>query len=273
MSYEAYLAHHGIKGQKWGVRRFQNYDGTRIKSNRKPSFKETTDSIRKKLSNEYKPVYRQPLNLEEVKSRGELTDAEAKTCSRLARTMFDRASKVEPAITADVISSADAAGAKMFGLWYRQKQPTSLAAKIGADAKEKGLSFEEAANGVKDTVRYTAVSENHDFVNNYESIKRSLTNKGYEEVRCKNFFEKYRQGQVQHKAVQCTYRDTNGFEFELQFQTPESQAAKELKIPLYEERRKKGVTQTRAVQLELEMRDLAEQVPYPPRISDILSHS
>ena len=25
---QAYLAHHGIKGQKWGIRRFQNSDGT-----------------------------------------------------------------------------------------------------------------------------------------------------------------------------------------------------------------------------------------------------
>ena len=76
-----------------------------------------------------------------------------------------------------------------------------------------------------------------------------------------------------HKAVQSTFRDKNGNVFELQFQTPSSQAAKELKLPLYEERRKVGINEIRAKELESGMLYLANMVEDPKDIDLILSHS
>ena len=64
----------------------------------------------------------------------------------------------------------------------------------------------------------------------------------------------------------------DGYEFEIQFQTPSSQKAKDLKVPLYEERRKLGISESRAKELENKMVQLAEQVTEPKNISKIKSH-
>ena len=271
---EDVLAHHGIKGQKWGVRRYQNSDGTLTEEGKEhySKFGEMEQNVINKLSNHVSKINKQPIDILEVKTRGNVDDKDAQICADLANKIFDKAAKVEPKITEDVVTSVDNSGSKMYGLEYRLKQPTSIAGKIAADAKEKGISYKEAASEIKDSIRYTSVSDTKDFVNNYTSIKNILRNKGYEEIKCKNYFESYKAGKVMHKSVQSTFSDKDGNIFELQFQTPSSQAAKELKLPLYEERRKSNISESRAKELEASMRDLAEKVKDPDRIEYIESH-
>lgn len=270
-----YLVHHGIKGQKWGVRRFQNEDGTLTEEGKiryRSQFTSTRERVISESTNFARPIVKQSINISEVQKRSGLSTQKAKECAKLADKLFNTAARNEPQITSDVISAVSKSGGKMHGLSNRLKQPTSIAGKIGSDAKEKSITLNEAASAINDTIRYTSISNESNFVKAYNDVKKSLESKGYEETKCKNYFISYANGQSMHKAVQCVYKNQNGQNFEIQFQTPSSQAAKELKVPIYEERRQSGISNERASELEKKMRRLAEQVPDIPDIEKIKSH-
>ena len=104
-------------------------------------------------------------------------------------------------------------------------------------------------------------------------MKSELERKGYKEIRCINYFDKYRNKEASHKAVHSIYTDSNGNSFEIQFQTVSSQAAKELKKPIYEKRRQSGLSESQKLKLEKQMEDLAERVADPEDVFKILSHN
>lgn len=235
-------------------------------------FEEVERQIIKKASNDYKKFEKQPMNISDVKSRSGIEDKYIDDVVNLANKKFYEAYKVEPQITRDIVDIVKSSNSKMYGLEYRLKQPTSIAGKIGKDSKEESITFKEAASGIRDVVRYTILFEPDNFVENYQKIKNSLEKMGYSETRLKNYFDKYKNGESMHKSVQSNYRNPVGYEFEIQFQTPSSQAAKELKIPIYEERRKSNVSHERAIELEKQMRELADMVIDPPKI-DKIKHS
>lgn len=270
------MAHYGVKGQKWGVRRFQNEDGSYTAEGRKryaPKFESAEKLVRQKLSNKVYPFNRKPMDVNAVRERGKLSLEEAEECADIAERIFSSSVKAEPKITRDVISAISKSSGHAYGLEYRLKQPTSLASKIGADAKKDKVSFEEASHKINDTIRYTTVSEDDSFTSDYQTIKSELERMGYFEVRCKNYFDAYKKGQVMHKAVQSVYRNKANKTFEIQFQTPSSQAAKDLRTPIYEKRRRSGLSKQEKSKLEQQMLRLAEFVPYPQNVFDIKSHS
>lgn len=271
---DGYLSHHGVKGMHWGIRRYQNPDGSLTNAGKlRYSVKSEADIVKSKATTKYLPFKTMPINKDTVKARGMLTDEEADKCISLANKLFDKASKEEPKITNDILDVVKKSNATMYGLDYRLKQPTSIAAKIGSDSKSDGISMEEAASGINDTIRYTVLANDKDFTNTYRSVQQSLTEKGYSERKCKNFFEGFKNGKVSHKAVQSSYQSPDGIIFEVQFQTPLSQAAKELKVPLYEEVRQASTSPSRREYLIGQMNALANNVSDPPDVFDIPSFS
>lgn len=89
--HEEILKHHGIKGQKWGVRRFQNKDGTRTAAGKK---REQFNDKDKQIRDERKF---------DVKKRRTMSDEDIR--KRIARMKLEREYK-------DLVDSDTAPGRK-----------------------------------------------------------------------------------------------------------------------------------------------------------------
>lgn len=237
------------------------------------SVKNETEKVKGRLSNDVRPFQKEAApNMQKIKERGGVNDADAKVCADIAEGVYKEAAAKEPAITKDIVSSVEGVNGKMYGLDYRLKQTTSMAGKIGADANSDNITFQQAGANIKDAIRYTAVMDEKNFTNDYRQIKSNLESKGYKETRCKNFYDMYENGKSSQKAVQCVYEDPSGYKFELQFHTPTSQGAKELNHPLYEKQREATTSEKEKKALGAQMTAIGKNVPNPPDVLTIKSH-
>lgn len=54
---DVYLYHHGVKGQKWGVRRFQNADGTLTRAGKRRLHKQIDSDLTTNFDKNYKELH------------------------------------------------------------------------------------------------------------------------------------------------------------------------------------------------------------------------
>lgn len=86
ISYTTYLSHHGIRGQKWHVRRYRNYDGSLTNAGRQRYGGKRTDSDRRASLDKTYSGRRQAKSTE--------TESKARGASNASSKLFDKTIKV-----------------------------------------------------------------------------------------------------------------------------------------------------------------------------------
>ena len=109
--YDDYLEHHGVKGQKWGVRRFQNPDGSLKPAGQKRYFNET-----RKIVGKTKPYESYKVNSSKEK-RNKATEMMKRAISDKDReelkTLSEESRKAHTSIKGSHSKKADEAWAKV----------------------------------------------------------------------------------------------------------------------------------------------------------------
>ena len=223
-----------------------------------------------------KAFNRKEFNADKVMEQCGCSREDAEKAHEYALDVYNQASINEPTITNALTSAAKQSGGNMYGLDFRLKDETSLTRKIITDTNDPSedvWNYQKAARNIKDAVRYTMTFDDDGFSNGYESTKKALEKQGFVEMRCRNYWQKYADGDAPIKSVQCVYKAPNGQMFELQFHTNNSQGAKELCHPMYEEARADTTKQGRKDVLNDKMTELYSFVSDPPGVYDIKEHN
>lgn len=193
-------------------------------------------------------------------------------CAGLGR--LEGVSGREPAITERMRDVSGAAGGSLAGLEYRMKSPDSLVRKVHdrtteAAAEDPGAgqsSAEEQAAGLKDVVRYTVTTADHDqLTETAVQTASGLQDRGCRIKEVKNF---YRPGST-YKGVHFIVETPEGETTEVQVHSTRSLEIKEESHLHYEIARSADAEPAERMAATRRCQELADSLPDPPGIEGL----
>lgn len=157
-----------------------------------------------------------------------------KRALRAAKKAVSNAQSTEKETTPMILKMVKEHEGELAKLEHRLKKPDSLTKKILGDVEEKGITEEEAASQINDTLRYTMLFESDTFVESVGKVQKELKARGWEtyDEKQKNFFSP---GDDYDGYNTVVWKPSTGEKFELQFHTPESMRIKSIVHKLYKE--------------------------------------
>lgn len=148
---------------------------------------------------------------------------------------LDDARKAEERTTPSILKAMDENDGRPLGLDYRLKGEDSLKLKVANMLDEDpDLDVDGALKKVNDSVRYTVEFDEGKYAKGAENVHNSLRRDGFEPVGDRGRFN-WDEGPG-YKGINTTWKDPQtGTQFEVQYHTPDSFAAKQSTHDLYDQ--------------------------------------
>ncbi|WP_432481662.1 minor capsid protein [Moraxella sp. ZY200743] len=180
------------------------------------------------------------------------------------KALYQKMKAAEPNITQDMTAIVKQVGVVLSGLEHRLKSQGSLQRKVASEVL-KGRELDNILPKMRDIIRYTAILDDVNFVDQYKAVIDGLEQVGYKIVAVKNTWQ---DGQS-YKGIN-TFVEKDGVVFELQYHTHDSFTLKNGKLhTLYEEFRLDETSLERKNELWLQMVQLSAKIKQPNNIEKI----
>lgn len=199
---------------------------------------------------------------------------DASTAARAVKSLAARAGAADHPISDAVTRAVEFVGGRLDGLDDRMKASPALAGKLAAVMAEKDFTLEQAAADIKDSLRFSAVFGADRYAAAAAAVLALLEeSSGLELTRLRNYWlpeqggSRYAEGT--YVGINAVLAAPNGFQFELQFHTPQSLDVQAVNWDLYRIIRSGGLDPAERERIAAQMRENNSFVADPPRVASL----